>query len=198
MSKFFNTHLTDKLLFLCDVASAHDLPKIWIELVAGNGKHKRETIETCMRVVAAGLGDKNLEPVITPDLSKKIVGVRLAGNNLDDFTDGVNPCLMVVQDYTSPGTKKQYFNTLSVASDCDPLVGGTAVAKLSDVRSMRTAIKVQIPTTHVSMRLMSQGFNGHRLVMELSHFNVKFMNKEPFCVRHPQGVDVSHKRAPCS
>ena len=63
------------------------------------------------------------------------------------------------------------------------------------------AIKVQILTTHISMHLMLQGFNillatllkpGHRLVLELSHFNVKFMNKEPFCVSCLQGVDPKY------
>ena len=48
------------------------------------------------------------------------------------------------------------------------------------------------------MRLMVWGHNvllatllkpGHWLVTELSHFNVKFMNKEPFYVSHLQGVD---------
>ena len=57
---------------------------------------------------------------------------------------------------------------------------------------------VQIPTTCISMHLILQGFNiplaaplkpGHRLVLELSHFNVKFMNKEPFHVSHLQGMD---------
>ena len=159
VSEFFNTHLTEKLLFLCDVASAHDLPEIWIKLVAGNSKRERDTIEMRVRVGATGLGDTDLAPVITPDLSKKIIGVHLVGNNLDDFTDGVNTFLMVVQDNTSPGTKKQYFNTLLLASDYDTLVGGAAAAELSDIRSMRTAIKVQIHTTSVSMHLILQGFN---------------------------------------
>ena len=105
------------------------------------------------------MGDSDVAPVITPDLSKKIVGVCFAGNNLDNFVDGVNPFLMVVQDYTSPGTEKQHFDALSLASDYNTLVGGAAVAKLSDIRSMRTAIKVQIPTIYISMCLMLQGYN---------------------------------------
>ena len=63
---------------------------------------------------------------------------------------------------------------------------------------MQTAIKVQIPTVHISMHLMLQGFNillatllkpVHHLALELSHFNIKFMNKEPFHMSHLQGVD---------
>ena len=98
---------------------------------------------------------------------------------------------MVVQDYTSPGTEKQYFDALTLASNHDTLIGGVAAVKLLDIRSVQTAIKAQIPTAYISMQLMLQGFNillamllkpGHRLVLELSHFNVKFMNKEPFYV----------------
>ena len=90
---------------------------MWIELAADNGKREWETIKTRVRVFAAGLGDTDLAPVITPDLAKKIVGACLPGNNLDDFADGVNPFLMVVQDYTSPGTEKQYFDALALASN---------------------------------------------------------------------------------
>ena len=41
------------------------------------------------------VGDSDLAPVIAPDLSKEIVGVHLTGNKLDDFTNGINPFLMV-------------------------------------------------------------------------------------------------------
>ena len=159
MSEFFNAHLTKKLLFLCDIASIHKLPDVWIELAADNGKHWRETIETRAHAVVAGFVDSDLAPVIAPNLSKKIVGAHLTGNNLDNFTDGVNPFLMVAQDCTSPGTEKQCFDALSLASDCDTLVGGAADVKLSDICSMCTAMKVQIPMTYVSMRLMLQGHN---------------------------------------
>ena len=85
MSKFFNIHLTEKPLFLCNIALTYNLPDIWIELAAGNGKREHETIETCIWVVATGLGDTHLAPVIALNLSKKIVGVRLVGNNLEFF-----------------------------------------------------------------------------------------------------------------
>ena len=137
----------EKPLFLCDVALTHNLPDVWIEPAAGNGKRECETIETCTCAVKTGLGDTNLASVITPDLSKKIVGVRLAGNNLDNFTDGVNSFLMVVQDFTSPGTKKQCFDALSLASNYHTLIGGATVAEPLDIPSVQTTFKVQILTT---------------------------------------------------
>ena len=44
VSNFFNTHLMEKLLCLCDVASTHDLPDVWIKLAVGNGKHECKPI----------------------------------------------------------------------------------------------------------------------------------------------------------
>ena len=201
VSKFCNTHLLKKWLLLCDIALTHNFPDIWIELATGNGNCEHETIKMRARAVATGLGDTNLAPVITPDLSKKIVGVCLAGNNFIDFANSVNPFLMVAQDCTSPGTKKHYFDALFRASDCDTLIGGAAAAELSDIRSMQTPIKVQIPTACISMCLLLQGFNiplamllkpSHHLVLELSHFNVKLINKKPFYVGHLQGVDPKY------
>ena len=96
MSKFFNAHLAEKLLFLSDIASAHDLPDDWIELATGNSKCEHETIETQVCVVALVLGDSDVPSFIAPDASNKIVGACLAGNKLDNFTNGVNPFLMGV------------------------------------------------------------------------------------------------------
>ena len=72
VSKFFNAHLTEHSLFLCDIALSHNLPEVWIEPAAGNGKCERETIETHMHIIAAGLGETDLAPVITPDLTKRL------------------------------------------------------------------------------------------------------------------------------
>ena len=172
MSKFFNANLTEKLLFLCNISLAHDLPNVQIELAAGNGKHDCETIKTWVQVVATGLGDSNPVPVLAPDLSKKIAGLWLAGNNSDDFTDIVNPFLMVVKNCTSPGTEKQHFNALSLASNCNTLVERAVAAELSNVCSMCIAIKVQILTVYVSSISCSRGATfclPHRLKFELSH-----------------------------
>ena len=79
VGKFFNTCLTKKPLFLCDVSSAHDLPETWIELVASNCKRECEIIKTHTWVIAIALGDANVAPVIGPNLSKKIVGVGWQG-----------------------------------------------------------------------------------------------------------------------
>jgi hypothetical protein len=153
VAEFFGDHVTDKLLALCQAPNAHALPELWIQLAAANGKREREVIETQLCITAANLGDPELAPVVTPDLAKKIASVRLAGNNMDDFSDGVNPFLMTVQDCTSPSSEKQHFEALFLAADCDALVGGSAAADLADVTKMRTAIKVQVPANFVTMRL---------------------------------------------
>ncbi|HKK56614.1 hypothetical protein [Marinobacter sp.] len=201
VAEFFGDHLAEKLLALCQAHDTHALPQLWIKLAAANGKRERETIETELRITGTALGDPELAPVVTPDLAKKIVGVRLAGNNMDDFSDGVNPFLMVIQDYTSPGSEKQYFDALSLAADYDTLVGGSAAADLADITKMRTAIKVQVPTNFVTMRLMLQAFSillvtligeTHPLVQELSRFTVQFMNKEPFYVKCLTNIDPKY------
>ncbi|MEA3642885.1 MAG: hypothetical protein VBE63_23515 [Lamprobacter sp.] len=201
VADFFGDSTTDKLMALCQVHAAHALPEIWISLAAANGKREREVIESRLRVTATALGDPELAPVITPDLAKKIVSVRLEGSNLDDFSDGVNPFLMVIQDYTSPGSEKQYFDAISLAADYDTLVGGTAAADLADITKMRTAIKVQIPTNFVTMRLMLQAFTvllatlleeTHEVVQQLSRFTTQFLNKEPFYVSRLQNVDPKY------
>ena len=93
VSEFFNTHLTEKPLFLCDMSLTHDLRGVWIEPAAGNGKREHEIIKTCVRVIATGVGDINLAPVITPDLSKKIV-----------------ECIMLVMTLTTSPTESTPFS----------------------------------------------------------------------------------------
>ena len=62
---------------------------------------------------------------------------------MDDFSNGMNLFLMVVEDCT-PGTDTQSFDALLLASDFDALVGGAAAAKLANICSLCMEIKVQI------------------------------------------------------
>jgi hypothetical protein len=53
-------------------------------------------IEIAFRNTATELGTLDLTPVVTPNLAKKITGLRFVGATLDNLNDGINPFSVVM------------------------------------------------------------------------------------------------------
>jgi hypothetical protein len=127
--------------------------------------------------------------------------LQFVGNNINDLGDGINPFLMVVQDYSSPSSKKAYFEALQTANDYDMITSGNSAADLAEIKTLRKSTVVQMPTNYMTARLMLQGYTillaaflgtGHQLVRNLGRFVVKFQSKEPFYVNQLQLYDAAY------
>jgi hypothetical protein len=139
-----------------------------------------------------------LVPVITPDFTKKITGLRFAGTNVDDLSDGINPFVMVIPDYTSPSGEKAYLDALALAQDYDDLVAGTTAADLSDIKQLKAAVKVQLPTTFTAARAMLMAYvvtmaallgDAHPVTISLNNFLTEYNGKETFFIGRLQRED---------
>ena len=84
---------------------------------------------------------------MTPNLAKKIATLRFAGTNMDDPSDRINPFVMVIQDHTPPDNEKAHFASLAAARNCDDLVSDSTAMDLTDLKSLRATVKVQVPAT---------------------------------------------------
>ena len=104
-----------------------------MRIAEGNGKCERQTIEQLFGEVATNTGDVDQAPVVTPDLAKKIITLRFAGTNMDDLSNGINPFIMVIQDYTSPNNEKACCTSLAAACNYNNLVSGSTAMDLTDL-----------------------------------------------------------------
>lgn len=195
---FFKPYMTGKLMDITNVAVEIQLPELWHRIAASGGKRERETIEAAFREMGSDMGYQHLVPVVTPDLTKKITALRFAGTNMDDLSDGINPFVMIIPDYTSPSGEKAYLEALSFAQDYDDLVAGTTAADLSDIKALKSAVKVQIPTSFAAVRAMLVAFvvtiaallgDAHPQTGNLNNFLSEYNGKETFFIGRLQRAD---------
>ena len=200
-SECFKTFLVARLLDLCDVTVETNLPELWKTIAATNGKREREAIDAKVREVASLLGFQHVVPVITPDLAKKLTTVRLAGSNMGDLTEGINPFLMIIPDYSSPGGEQTHLDAVAMAHDCDDLVAGNAAAKMDDIKSMKAGSKIQIPYSYPAARAMLSAYliiikailgDAHDVSVELQNFLAQYTAKENFYMGRIVRVDGIH------
>ncbi len=192
------SHLTQKLMVMCRVTDESDLPSLWADLAANNGKRDREIIELAFREIATGLGTTELSPVVTPGLAKKITALRFAGVNLDDLDEGINPFSVVIVDHTSAHGQHSYNEAVAQAHDYDDMMRGDGAAHLADLKAVKGA-KVVIPESFPLARAMLQAYlvillgvfgETHPLALRYNAFVQTFINRENFFVGRIQREDT--------
>jgi hypothetical protein len=201
VTEHFGSTNTGRLLQICDETLETNLPLFWTLLAESSGKRDRVILAQAVQDCAASLNHEDLAPVVTSDLAKKLSTLQFVGNNINDLGDGINPFLMVVQDYSSPSNEKAYFEALQSANDYDMITSGNSAADLSEIKTLRKSTVVQMPTNYMTARLMLQGYTillaaflgtGHQLVCKLGRFVVKFQSKEPFYVNQLQLYNAAY------
>jgi hypothetical protein len=68
----------------------------------------------------------NATPIVTPSLAKKIIDVKLVGNNMDNLDEGINPFSVVMIDNVNKTTEFDQ-TALKVARNYDDLVKGVSI-----------------------------------------------------------------------
>ena len=198
VSSYYKTYLTDKLMLICEVASEDGLPTLWSDIAAANGKRDREAIELSFRTVASTLHQPELAPVVTPTLAKKFTTCRLAGTNLDDLSEGVNPFLMIIQDYTTSTGSSYFKEALAAAADYDDLMLGRGTVDLNDLKFLKSSSKVVLPENYALARAMLQSFRiviiamlggAHSVVISYERFLTSYVNRENFYIGRLQRLD---------
>jgi hypothetical protein len=91
VSGHFKAESTNRLMILCDVIIESNLPDVWVNSANNGGKRDRQIIQATFREIATEVGIQGATPVVTPSLAKKIVDMRLVGNNLDNLEEGISP-----------------------------------------------------------------------------------------------------------
>ena len=198
VGEYYKAHVTAKLMAMCNVTIETNLPKLWHELAAANGKREREVIEENIRQIASHEGIPELAPVVTPTLAKKITALRFSGTNLDDLSEGINPFALVIMDHTTASGSLAYNEALMAAHDYDDLMRGSGSADLSDLKSIKASVKVLIPETYALGRAMLQAYRlvlisllgeEHAEVCHYNNFLTAYTNRENFYMGRLQQAD---------
>jgi hypothetical protein len=186
-SALWGEDATRRLCVMCQVPTESDLPEMW-HAIAAAGKRDRIAVEMVVTETAREMGHPELAPIITPELAKKILSLRLGGNNLDDLSEGVQPFAITIQDYTSQDTEADANTARQKALEYDILTQGSTSTTLTDARAIRTS-KVQMPTDYMQLRaylhaqdVLNRALLGatHPLTVALHQFLTAYANRELF------------------
>jgi hypothetical protein len=127
-------------MVLCDVEVdvETDLAEVWSDIASHSGRRDRDLIEIAFRNTAAELETPDLTPVVTPNLAKKITGLRFVGADLDNLNEGINPFSVVIGDHSTASGEAIYQDAIEVALGYHDLKAGNGKKqKCSDIRNTR-------------------------------------------------------------
>jgi hypothetical protein len=93
-----------QLCLMCGVQLKVDLPELW-PAIAAAGIRDHLTIETIVNTVAQDSCQQEHAPIITPELAKRLVSLRLSGDNVEDLADSLQPFALTIQDYSTQGSE---------------------------------------------------------------------------------------------
>ena len=203
-SLYWGAAATARLCMLCNVTDEADLPELWLRLAAAGAKKDRITIDAVLMEIAVAEDAVELLPIVTPALAKVFTSMRLAGDDIDDLSDGLQPFALSIQDFGCALGEAAASTARDVAMDYDQLMAGSMSTDLNDVRSLRTATKVTIPRQYPqtkakiqAMRLMVIATFGalHPLNLSYKRFVTKYLNRESYYNNRLENLALPHAPA---
>lgn len=133
-----------QLLFLCGVDTEAELPRLWHVLAAASTANDRNSLDGHMRRLAVADNAHSQAPIVTPDLTRRLVSLNFAGNDRDDLALGIQPFNLVVTDPgDAEGTRLAVAATVNASEYDQLMLGGTSQA-LTDLRDLRTVAKISV------------------------------------------------------
>jgi len=180
----FGAATCETLQTLCDVHREEDLPPVWAQLAAA-GKKDRLALEQAIMARARELGMAEQCPVVTPDLTKKVVSLNWAGTNLDDLSEGIQPFALVLPEYSGSDARTQAPRQAEVY---DILASSDATATLNDAKALKSSSAV-ILTDYIEARAHLAGSmivwsvlvgDGHPFVVSLGKMIQQYTSREHF------------------
>jgi hypothetical protein len=190
-SAFFGEDMCRHLCIVCDVDTEGELPAVW-KAIAGAGKKDRAALEHALNNTAHGMGIASMVPIATPDLTKKLIGLRLAGDDVNNLGEGVQPFAIVIRDHGIIGytTSVEEETVRQRNAEYDILAEGSVSTTLQDVAKISTTTPIKVPTDYTHLRAVLQAYGVllttilggvHPLAMAYIRFVTRYSNEEVTC-----------------
>jgi hypothetical protein len=191
VSSFFGEESCRQLCIICNVGEEANLPAIW-HAIAGAGKKDRAAVEHAFSNTAHEMGMGSMVPIATPDLTKKIVGLRFAGDDVNNLGEGIQPFAILIRDHGSIGymTTTEEDTTRQRNNEYDILTEGSVSTTLQDVTKISTTTTAKIPTDYTHLRALLQAYlvllttlfgADHVVTVAFQAFVRRYNNNEVVC-----------------
>ncbi len=152
------------LMLLCGVDLEEDLPRMW-HILAASTHADRHALDGFMRRLSVTDNAHSQGPIITPELTKRLISLNFAGNDRDDLAQGIQPFNLIVSDPGDAEGTRLALEADTAGNEYDQLMlGGTSQA-LSDLRELRTVAKINVRLTFRQARRKLQALRLLLLAM---------------------------------
>jgi hypothetical protein len=128
-----------------------------------------------------------LAPIVTPELVKRLVGLRFDGDNVEDLRVGMQPFTITISDYTSNSGEALAINARQRAEEYDLISDGSITTSLADAKALRGAGKASLVRDYAHARALLQAQHilhhallgrEHGLTKEFQGFVTAYSNQE--------------------
>jgi hypothetical protein len=90
-------------MLVCGVEHEDEMPELW-RMAASAGKRDRIAVYRAVQNTEPCIGAVGVAPVVTPDLTKQLMGLMFGGSDPDDLAEDIQPFSMVIMDHRSTNT----------------------------------------------------------------------------------------------
>ncbi len=176
-----------QLLFLCGVESEAELPRLWHTLAAASNAVDRHNLAGFMRTLAVSDRHDGQGPIVTPELTKRLIALNFAGDDRDDLSQGLQPFNLA---YSNPGDAASSAQAAALHranEEHDQLMLGSASQTLANIRELRAVAAITLPATFgqakrklVALRILLLGMLGehHSLYRAYVGFVERYITRD--------------------
>jgi hypothetical protein len=144
------------LMLLCGVEHEDELPELW-RMATSAGKRDRIAVDRAVQNTARRMAAVGAAPVVTPDLTKRIMGLMFVGSDPDDLSEGIQPFSMVIMDHHSTATRTVTEQAREQSRNYDLVTSGDTNTTLADANRLRGTTKVNVTFDSIYCDAMLKG-----------------------------------------
>jgi hypothetical protein len=143
-------------MLVCGVEHEDEPPELW-RMTASAGKRDRIAEDRAVQNTMRHMGAVEVAPVVTPDLTKRLMGLMFGGSDPDDLAEGIQPFSMVIMDHRSTATHHVAEQAREQSRKYDLVTSGVTNTTLADANRLRGTAKVNVAFDSIYCDAMLKG-----------------------------------------
>jgi hypothetical protein len=155
-AQYWPAESVSELMLVCGVEIEDELPEMW-RTAASAGKRNRIAVERAVQNTAHRMEAVGVAPVVTPDLTKRLMGLMFGGSDPDDLAEGIQPFSMVTMDHGSTATRHVAEKAREQSRNYDLVTSGDTNTTLADANRLRGTAKVSVAFDSIYCDAMLKG-----------------------------------------
>ena len=136
----------ERMCRAANVSVASNLPKVYAKVAAAPEKRRRQILEENCREIALECGGLDMEPLVTPTISKRVFECEWLGHEVNDLSQGLHPFLMAPRDLSTLQKSSMHGELAEATKAYDMVLSGGQSITYQDSKDLTsTTAKYVLP-----------------------------------------------------